>query len=163
MTAKGAKTTGAKDGEATAGSVWALFLTAHALLVERIEARLAEAGLPSLAWYDVLWALERSEGGRLRLSELADRMVLSRSNMTRLVDRLVAAGLVVRSPSDEDGRGAYAVITAAGRAQRAEMWPAYKAEISGRFEAHLKPAEVRAMHAALSRVVSAAKSRDSRG
>jgi DNA-binding MarR family transcriptional regulator len=157
MTANSEKQAGAKDGEPTAGSVWALFLTAHALLVERIEARVAEAGLPSLAWYDVLWALERSEGGRLRLSELADRMVLSRSNVTRLVDRLVAARLVVRSPSDEDGRGAYAVITAAGKALRAKMWPTYKAEIAARFEAQLKPAEVRAMSAALRRVVSAAR------
>lgn len=152
-----------KDGEATAGSAWALFLTAHALLVEGIEARLAAAGLPPLAWYDVLWALERAEGGRLRLSELAERTVLSRSNATRLVDRLAAAGLVVRSPSDEDGRGAYAVITAAGKAQRARMWPAYKAEIAARFGAHLKPAEVRAMHAGLRRIVAAATRRDGSG
>jgi len=147
-------------GEATAGTAWALFLTAHALLIERIETRLAQEGLPSLAWYDVLWALERSEGGRLRLSELAERTVLSRSNTTRLVDRLVAAGLASRSPSDEDGRGAYAVLTAAGRAMRARMWPAYQAEIKARFEAHLKPAEVRAMHAALRRIVSAARRAD---
>jgi DNA-binding MarR family transcriptional regulator len=163
LTAKAAKTTRTKDGEAAAGSVWALFLTAHALLVERIEARLAATGLPPLTWYDVLWALERSDGGRLRLSDLADHMVLSRSNMTRLVDRLVAARLVVRSRSDEDGRGMYAVITAAGKAQRAEMWPVYKAEISARFGAHLKPAEVRAMNAALSRIVSAATSLDDSG
>lgn len=151
------------DDEPTAGSVWALFLTAHALLIERVEARLAEAGLPPLAWYDVLWALERAAGGRLRLSQLAERTVLSRSNMTRLVDRLVAAGLVLRSPSDEDGRGAYAVITPAGKAQRARMWPVYKAEISARFGAHLKPAELRAMHAALRRIVSGAKGRGGGG
>jgi DNA-binding MarR family transcriptional regulator len=159
LTAKAAKTNRTKDGETTAVSVWARFVTAHALLVEHIEARLAAAGLPPLTWYDVLWALERSDGGRLRLSDLADHMVLSRSNTTRLVDRLVAAGLVVRSPSHEDGRGMYAVITAAGKAQRAEIWPVYKAEISARFGALLKPAEVRAMNAALSRIVSAAKSR----
>lgn len=144
------------DGEPAAGSVWALFVTAHALLIERIEARLAGAGLPPLAWYDVLWALERAAGGRLRLSQLAKRTVLSRSNTTRLVDRLVAAGLVRRSPSDEDGRGAYAVITPAGKAQRARMWPLYKAEISARFAAQLKPSELRAMDAALRRIVSAA-------
>lgn len=146
-----------KEDAPTAGSVWALFLTAHALVVERIEARLAEAGLPPLGWYDVLWALERAAGGRLRLSELAERMVLSRSNTTRLVDRLESAGLVVRSRSDEDGRGAYAVITDAGRAQRAKMWPLYGAEISARFGAHVRPAELRAMDAALRRIVSAAR------
>ena len=144
------------SGKATA-SVWPVFLTAHAVLVERVEARLAEANLPPLAWYDVLWALEGADGARVRLSELAERVVLSRSNMTRLVDRLEQAGLVVRERAEEDARGSYAVLTLAGRAQRAKMWPAYKAAISTLFDAHVRPAEARVMDAVLRRILASAR------
>lgn len=146
-----------RDPDKGAASVWPVFLTAHAVLVARVEAQLAAAGLPPLAWYDVLWALERAQGGRARLSELADRTVLSRSNMTRMIDRLEQAGLVVRERSDEDGRGAYAVLTPAGKAQRARMWPVYKSAISSLFEAHVKPAEARLMHTVLRRMLAAAR------
>ena len=105
-----------KAFETPAGSVWPLFLTAHSVLVERIEARLAGAGLPPLAWYDVLWALERAPERRLRMSELADHVVLSRSNLTRLVDRLEEAGLVARERSPHDRRAQHIRLTRAGRA-----------------------------------------------
>jgi DNA-binding MarR family transcriptional regulator len=71
---------------------WALFLTAHSVLVGAMEKRLKDAGLPPLAWYDVLWILERAPDQRLRMSALADQLVLTRFNVTRLVDRLVDAG-----------------------------------------------------------------------
>jgi len=150
------RTTGRKSGGSTE-SVWPLFLTAHAVLVERVETRLAEAGLPPLAWYDVLWAIERAEGSRVRLSDLAERVVLSRSNMTRLIDRLEQAGLVARERSEEDGRGSYAILTPPGKAQRAKMWPVYKAAISTLFEGHLQPGEARVMKLALRRILLAAR------
>jgi DNA-binding MarR family transcriptional regulator len=143
--------------ETPAGSVWPLFLTAHAVLVERIEARLAGAGLPPLAWYDVLWALERAPERRLRMSELAEHVVLSRSNLTRLVDRLEEAGLVARERSEEDRRGAYAVITAEGREVRRKMWPTYEAGIREVFDSQLDAAEARPMAAALQRMLDAAR------
>jgi DNA-binding MarR family transcriptional regulator len=157
MAAKAPSPSSDEESDRTAGAVWPLFLTAHAVLVERVEARLAEAGLPPLAWYDVLWALERAAGGRLRLSDLAGRVVLSRSNVTRLIDRLEQAGLVERERSEEDGRGAYAVLTRAGKAQRARMWPVYKAAISTLFESHLQPTEARTMNAVLRRILLAAR------
>lgn len=143
--------------ETPAGSVWPLFLTAHAVLVERIEARLASASLPPLAWYDVLWALERAPERRLRMSELADHVVLSRSNLTRLVDRLEEAGLVARERSEEDRRGAYAVITPAGRELRRRMWPTYEAGIRAVFDSQLGEAEARHLSAALQRILGAAR------
>jgi DNA-binding MarR family transcriptional regulator len=145
--------------DSTRSGVWSVFLTAHAVLVDRVEARLAEADLPPLGWYDVLWAIERTEHGRVRLSELAERVVLSRSNMTRLIDRLEQANLVVRVRSEEDGRGAYAVLTPAGKTLRARMWPVYKTAISALFESQLRPAEARVMDAALRRVLAAARER----
>jgi DNA-binding MarR family transcriptional regulator len=138
-----------------ASHAWAVFLTAHAVLVEAVEARLVQAGLPSLAWYDVLWALERFGEGRCRMHELADLVVLSRSNLSRLVDRLVHARLVRRAPSEDDRRGAYAEITAEGRRLRRRMWESYAAAIEEVFGAHVTKAEADTLSRALERMLAA--------
>ena len=121
-------------------TTWSLFLKAHAVLLEKIEAALKGAGLPPLAWYDVLWALESAPEQRLRMHELASRLVLSRSNLTRLVDRLEEAGLARREASPADGRGACAAITAKGLATRKKMWPVYRACIQDLFNQHIPAA-----------------------
>jgi DNA-binding MarR family transcriptional regulator len=131
---------------------WAVLLTAHARLVERIEAELAAADLPPLGWYDVLWALENAEGRQLRMHELAEHVVLSRSNLTRLADRLAEAGLIERAAVAEDRRGAYCVITAAGRALRKRMWPAYQAAVDRYFGTHLSDREASQLGELLARV-----------
>src|SRR5947207_1855807 len=95
---------------------WARFFVAQALLVERIEAAFAEVGLPALDRYDLLWSLESAEHGRLRMADLAERAVVSRSNVTRLADRLEKAGLVERADCPVDGRGTVCAITVKGRA-----------------------------------------------
>ncbi|HEV8645870.1 MAG TPA: MarR family transcriptional regulator [Burkholderiales bacterium] len=146
-----------KSSETSKGSAWALFLTVHAVLVEKIEARLAEAGLPPLSWYDVLWALERAEDRRLRMSELADMTVLSRSNLTRLVDRLESAGLVERERAADDRRGALAVVTAEGRAMRRKMWPVYSAGIKELFEDHIGSREAAQIGDMLRRILEAVR------
>lgn len=95
-------------------SVWRMFLRAHSDTVRRLERDLAaETGLP-LGSYDVLLQLAEAPKRRLRMAELADRVLLSRSGLTRLVDRLQADGLVVREPFPGDARGTYTVLTAAG-------------------------------------------------
>ncbi len=136
---------------------WAVLLTAHANLTERVEAALSAAGLPPLAWYDVLWELEKAGGGRLRMHELARRVVLSRPNLSRLADRLQAAGLIERRDSAEDGRGYDLVLTRAGRAMRRRMWPVYEAEIVRLFASHVSEAEARTLAEALARAVKAAR------
>jgi len=145
--------------EKTRGSVWALFLTTHAVLLEQIELRLSQAGLPELSWYDVLWALERARERRLRMSELAHMTVISRSNVTRMVDRLEAAGLVARERAVEDRRGAFAVLTDAGRALRKAMWPVYAAAIRELFEQHLSEREAEQLAASLRRILESARPR----
>ncbi|MGH8776837.1 MAG: MarR family winged helix-turn-helix transcriptional regulator [Jiangellaceae bacterium] len=91
--------------------VWRSFLRAHALIVRRLESDLMDLhGLP-LAWYDVLARLVEADGHRLRMSELAERVMLSPSGLTRLVDRMAEAGLIFREPSEGDARGFYAVLT----------------------------------------------------
>ncbi len=147
-----------KSLESSKGSVWALFLTVYAVLVDRIEARLAQQDLPQLGWYDVLWALERAQDQRLRMNELAEQTVISRSNLTRLVDRLEQAGLVARERSQDDRRGAFAVLTAQGKTMRKRMWPVYQSAIRELFENQLSEAEAAAMGKALRRMLDSARS-----
>ena len=138
-------------------SAWPALLTTRALVVEAVEKRLADAGLPELAWYDVLWALEQAPAGRLRMHELASATVITRSNMTRLVDRLAAVGLVARASVGDDRRGAFALLTPAGRAMRARMWKIYGPAIADLFDRHLSASEGAAMRACLLRVIQAAR------
>ena len=138
-------------------SAWPALLTARALVVEAIEKRLADSGLPELAWYDVLWALEQTPGGRLRMHELAAQTVITRSNMTRLVDRLEEAGLVSRQRDPEDRRGAFAQLTSAGKHMRARMWKVYGPAIAELFDDHLSEAEASALRACLLRIIQATR------
>lgn len=90
-------------------------LAAHDALIVQIEAKLANAGLPELSWYDALWALDRAPAKRLRMHELADAAVIARSNLTRLIDRMEKAGLVERLKVEGDRRGAHAHLTGQGK------------------------------------------------
>jgi DNA-binding MarR family transcriptional regulator len=123
------------------GSAWPAFLKAHAVLVERVEERLKASRLPDRAWYDVLRALECTPQNRLRMHELAEHTVITRSNLTRLVDRLEAAGLVVRDRACTDRRGSYAVMSAAGQEMRRRMWRVYAQAIRELFDIHFSSAE----------------------
>ena len=136
---------------------WALFLLAHTLLMERIEAALSEAGLPPLAWYDVLWELEKAEGGRLRMHELADRIVLPRYNLTRLADRLEQAGLLQREDCEDDRRGFFLTITPAGKQMRQRMWAVYGPQIEALFARHLTTAQARELSEILAGMARSAK------
>lgn len=96
-------------------SAWRGFLRAHTALTRELDAELvAEHGLP-LTSYQVLLFLAESPGGRMRMSELAEQVLLSRSGLTRLVDRLARDDLIQRMPCSEDARGWFAAITPKGR------------------------------------------------
>ena len=135
-------------------SAWRLFLTTHTVLMNCIEQELAQANLPPLAWYDVLWALEQSPGQRLRLSELADALVLQRSNLTRLVDRLENAELVRRQVCDTDRRGAFAEITPDGLAMRQRIWQVYGGAIAKYFATSLNNSEVEMFARSLNQILA---------
>src|SRR5687767_5595788 len=118
-------------------AAWRAFLTAHALITRRISRGLVAEGLPELGWYDLLWALRRSPGGRLRVNELAREVVLSPTAMSRFVDRAVAAGVVSREADPDDRRAQQVVLTDAGRALLRKMWPVYRRGIAAHFAEHL--------------------------
>ena len=102
-------------------STWAAFLRAHARVVRELERELQAEQRMALTDYDVLVQLAAAEDRRLRMSELAERLLLSRSGVTRLVDRLVAQGLVEREICDTDRRGQWAALTDAGLALLHEL------------------------------------------
>lgn len=129
-----------KPGE-TAIMAWARLLRAQQVLLERVEADLKQADLPPLEWYDVLLELKREESGRLRQFELGGKVLLSKYNLSRLLDRLEDAGLVRRQACKEDGRGTDVTITAAGRALQKRMWPVYRQAIGRHFARHLSTGE----------------------
>jgi DNA-binding MarR family transcriptional regulator len=94
--------------------VWRMFLRVQRRLINRLEEDLQSKHELPLAWYDVLVRLVEARDRRLRMSELADQVMLSPSGLTRLVDRLVSEGLVRREHAERDGRGFYAVLTETG-------------------------------------------------
>jgi len=137
-------------------AAWRTFLKAHATLIDRIDHDLVAAKLPPLSTYDVLIELYEAPEQRLRMYELAERVVLSRSGLTRLVDRLEAEGLLLRDRSGRDRRGAYAVITEQGIAALRRMWPMYARGITEYFAQWLTLEEAQLLEAALGRSLQAA-------
>lgn len=134
---------------------WRAFLKAHAIIINRIDRDLAAAELPPLSTYDVLIELYQAPEHRLRMHELAQRVVLSRSGLTRLVDRLEAEGLLIRERSGPDRRGAYAVVTEEGIAALRRTWPIYARGISGYFAQWLTLEEAQFLESTLRRLLQA--------
>jgi DNA-binding MarR family transcriptional regulator len=126
-------------------NAWRRFITAHAKLIDSINREMLEADVIPLHWYDVLIELYEAPERRLRLSELARKVVLSKSGLTRLVDKLADAGLLARQSSPEDGRGAYAVLTDAGLASMRQAWPVYARGIQSNFAQYLSVEEAEIM------------------
>ena len=135
-----------------AGDAWGALLQVHAALVPELDRELRRrTGLP-LAWYDVLLELRGAPDHRLTMSELGDRVVLSRSRVSRVVDELVGQGLVAREPNPADARSAYAVLSAAGEQRFLEAAPVYVSGIEQGFAAGLSETELRTITSALERV-----------
>jgi DNA-binding MarR family transcriptional regulator len=124
---------------------WRGLLRVHAALVRELDAELlAKNDLP-LSSYDVLIYLGAAPGKRLRMAELADSVLLSRSGVTRLVDRLEREGLIVRDACTSDGRGLYAVLTEKGEEVLARARPTHLAGVRERFLRHFSEEELRTL------------------
>lgn len=133
---------------------WRALLMAHSRALRAIEADLQRAGTIPLTWYDVLLTLKVA-GGRLRMQDLGDRVVLSRTRVSRLVDELAREGLVCREPDPSDGRAVLAVITPTGRSALRATAPHYLRGIEQHFSRHLDEGERRAITVGLGRVIAA--------
>ena len=132
---------------------WRTFLRAHATVVRALEAELlAEHDLP-LASYDVLVQLSEAPDRRLRMTELADRVLLSRSGLTRLADRLEREGLITREPCPSDARGTLAVLTEAGLQRLRDAWPTHLRGVSQHVTSRLSAQEVEQLGDLLGKLV----------
>jgi DNA-binding MarR family transcriptional regulator len=136
-------------------SLWKIFLTVHTRLVDRVERDFKQAGLPPFEWYDVLIALKQAPDQQLRLSELAEVLLVNRTNVTRLADRLENAGLIQRKVCKDDRRGAFAVLTKAGLEMQQKMWAVYSESIAQYFGRHLTQKDTVAFTKALTSMLAA--------
>jgi DNA-binding MarR family transcriptional regulator len=121
-------------------------------LLDRIEEDLKSAGLPPLVWYDVLLELVREPADRLRHRDLHRRMLLAKYNLSRLLDRMEADGLIRRQPVDDDARGEYVRVTTRGRDMQKRMWPVYRRAIAKHFSSRLSLDDVDQLLRILSKV-----------
>jgi DNA-binding MarR family transcriptional regulator len=132
---------------------WRAFLSSYRALIDVLEDELKCArGLP-LTWFDVLAQLHSAPGNRLRMTQLANSIMLSKSGLTRLVDRLIDAGLVVRESCPSDRRGYEAVLTPDGRQAFEEAYPAHLEGIERHFSRHFSDDEARALSRALTKLL----------
>jgi DNA-binding MarR family transcriptional regulator len=144
--------------DATGPLAWGALLAVHADLVPILDQQLQRrAGLP-LRWYDVLLELNAAPDRKLRMGELGERVVLSRTRVSRVVDELAAAGLVCRTSNPDDRRSAHAQLTRLGRDRLRAAAPVYLAGIHDQFSQHLTAAELDQLATALWRVHAAHKS-----
>jgi len=134
---------------------WRSLFRTHTALTSRIEHALSDEGLPPIGWFDVLWALHRSPGGRMRPRSLVLEVAVSKSGLTRLLDRLCDAGLTERIRLTDDRRGHEIVLTEAGARTLRQMWPVYARELEQHF-GRMSEAEAEMLHDLLARLEGSA-------
>src|SRR3954470_22954428 len=139
---------------------WRGFLRVHAALVKSLDAELSAAHELPLSSYEVLITLEAAPGRKLRMSELADSVLLSRSGMTRLVDRLERDGLLERDHCTADGRGCFAVLTAKGQSMLDVARPTHLGGVRERFLSQFAEDELSTLAAWWERVLPGASGRE---
>ncbi len=136
---------------------WQAFLRASIRLMERLDAELAGHGI-SLADYEILVHLSAEPAAELRMTELAARTLVSRSGLTRRLDRLVESGLVERRSCPTDRRGVYAVITPAGRSRLDQAAPTHVEGVRRHFLSQLTGQDLETFTATLNAVVESSVS-----
>jgi DNA-binding MarR family transcriptional regulator len=148
-----------KQGEAPRspqGEAWGALTRTQAAVSQRLQEALTESGFPPLPWYEVLSAVADAPEARMRMGDLAEALVISRGGLTKLVDRLVKAGLLERTFCETDRRVSYATLMPAGEDLLAEMRPVVVAELKVAFAAKLSAEEAEALRATLERVRASA-------
>ncbi len=125
-----------------AADAWGSLLQVHAGLVPTLDKTVRQTSGMPLSWYDVLLELAAEPDGRLRMSDLAERVVLSRTRVSRIVDELMARGWIDKHGHPEDRRSAYAEITQPGLAEFKAAAPTYLHAIEREFAGPLTNAEL---------------------
>ena len=131
------------------GEAWGALTRTHAAVTQRLQDALAQAEFPPLPWYEMLATLADAPEQRMRMGDLAEMLVITRGGLTKLVDRLVKAGLLERTFCETDRRVSYATPTPAGRDLLGEMRPVIVAELDAAFSANLSVAEANELRTTL--------------
>jgi DNA-binding MarR family transcriptional regulator len=124
---------------------WRGLLRAHACLAKRLDSELERAHRLPMSSYEVLHHLASASGGRMRMCDLADQAQLSRSGLTRLVDRLERDGLLERCSCEQDARGSYACLTVTGRERLREARGTHVAVMREQFFSRFSEGELRVL------------------
>jgi len=135
---------------------WIAITQTHAAVTGRLQEVLTAAELPPLAWFEVLATLDRAPEQRLKMGELAEALVITRGGLTKLVDRLIKAGLLERTFCETDRRVSYATLLPAGAELLAEMRPLVRAELGAAFSANLSVEQAEELRVMLEQVRSSA-------
>ena len=131
---------------------WRSLAQTHAAVSGRLQESLADAGLPPVAWFEMLAAIAGSETQSMKMGDLAEALVITRGGLTKLVDRLVKAGLIERTFCETDRRVSYASMLPAGAELLAEMIPVVSGELEVAFAANVSISEAESLRGTLDRV-----------
>jgi DNA-binding MarR family transcriptional regulator len=134
------------------GEAWGALARTHAAITGRLQESLAAADFPPLPWYEVLATIADAPEQRMKMGDLAEALVITRGGLTKLVDRLVKAGLLERTFCETDRRVSYATLCPAGAELLEEMRPVVVAELKVTFASKLSAAEADALRETLERV-----------
>ena len=155
-TATSTASNGATPAPTPHGEAWGALTRTHAAVTGRLQEALAQGDYPPLPWYEVLATIAEAPEQRMRMGDLAEVLVITRGGLTKLVDRLVKAGLLERTFCETDRRVSYATLTAAGLDLLAEMRPVIVGELEVAFSANLSVEQANELRDSLDRVRSTA-------
>lgn len=133
-------------------NAWHTFLKAHSVIIRNLERQLMKEQHLPLNWFDVLAWLSHAPDGRLRMQVLANSIYLSNSGITRLLNRMTAAGLVERQNCPDDRRGWFAIITDKGRDTYERVFPEHTREVEKQFLSRFNDDEIEILNKLLSRL-----------
>jgi DNA-binding MarR family transcriptional regulator len=138
------------------GDAWGALTRTHAAIVGRLQEALAAADFPPLPWYEVLATVAEAPEQRMKMGDLAEALVITRGGLTKLVDRLVKAGLMERTFCETDRRVSYATLLPAGLDLLSEMRPVVVADLQIAFAANLSDRQADELRGMLEQVRSSA-------
>jgi len=134
------------------GEAWGALTRTHAAVTGRLQEALAQGDFPPLPWYEVLATVADAPEQRIRMGDLAEALVITRGGLTKLVDRLIKAGLLERTLCETDRRVSYATLLPAGAALLDEMRPVVTAELAIAFSSNISARQADELRGTLERV-----------
>src|SRR3954453_10113414 len=138
------------------GEAWGALTRTHAAVTQRLQEALAQSDFPPLPWYEILATISEAPEQRMRMGDLAEILVITRGGLTKLVDRLVKAGLIERTFCESDRRVSYATLLPAGEQMLAEMRPVIVGELEVAFSAQISVKQANELRDTLDGVRSSA-------